>query len=167
VSLTRSRRSVLSSESNSSSELKAGGGGVRCSGPCLYRSELGRWPRHAWHHHYFMRRGRRGPHATRGIIIYAAADYRSDASTPVLAEKTHRRWVTARRARRNVRHTQADTLRVRRDASEEHILARFASPRTVRSLCVASLEVVPDAFCGPTDGNGRSTSVYAAPLEMP
>jgi hypothetical protein len=46
-----------------------------------------------------------------------------------------------------------------RDTSEMHILARFASPRTDRSLYIAPLEQGPDAFFGPMDGKGRSTFV--------
>jgi hypothetical protein len=56
---------------------------------------------------------------------------------------------------------------VRRDASEAHIWARFVSPRTARSLCVAPLEQAPDAFPVTADENGRSAFVCVAPLEMP
>jgi hypothetical protein len=40
---------------------------------------------------------------------------------------------------------------VRRDASEAHIWARFASPRMARSLCIASLEEVPYVFSARPD----------------
>jgi hypothetical protein len=92
-----------------------------------------------------MRRGRRRPRATRGIAIYAAC--RSDASALVMTEKTHWRWVTARRARRNVHQTRADTLCVRRDASKTH------GPVTLHRPVGGGIR--PDAFFGPTSRRWR------------
>jgi hypothetical protein len=74
---------------------------------------------------------------TRGIAITALAEVGSGRSAGGITinvaqtaevtqiagapEKTHQARIVARRAQRNVRQTQADTLRVRRDASETHI----------------------------------------------
>jgi hypothetical protein len=49
-------------------------------------------------------------------------DCRSDAASPVAgaSEKTHQARVAARRARRNIRQTRADTLHVRAASAEMH-----------------------------------------------
>ena len=84
--------------------------------------------------------------------FYATADCRSGA-----AEKTHRRWVTAKRAQRNVLQTRADTLRVHAASARrirDTYLGMFASLRTAQSLCVVPLEFVPDTFLARTDALG-------------
>jgi hypothetical protein len=115
-----------------------------------------------WHRHYFVRKGRRRPHTTRAVAIYAAADYRSSASASVLT-----------RLRRRIEPGLLPGGPNKTSARRERTLCAFAEmyprhifgpgpPRTVWSLCVAQLEQEHDAFFDPADTKSYSASVCVA-----
>jgi hypothetical protein len=136
---------------------------MRCACPCLYRSKAG------------------DSCGTRGIAITSCAEVGDGRApreaSPICgrrlskrhlgastgsAEKTHQGYV----ARRNVRPDASGYFTrprsVYRDASEAHIWTRFTSPRTIRSLYVAPLKVVPDTFLA-----RRTQTVAQRPFASP
>jgi hypothetical protein len=84
------------------------------------------------------------------------------------AKKTHQRWVTARRARRNIRQTRGDTLRVRVASAETHPRRIFGPGfrRGERSGHFVSPAGDGTSIFG-LDANDRSMSVCVARLKMP
>jgi hypothetical protein len=110
--------------------------------------------RHAWHHHYFVRRVGRRPLGMRGYRHKHAADYRSDASAR-LRRRTDPRLLLVCPTKRPPDASGHSSVRIY--ASEEYIWTRFASLRIARTLYVGLLGPVPNVFFIHTDANSRST----------